>query len=184
MKIKTYLFFNSIFLITISLLISCSASTGSRYDSDDKNSKENSSNKTNDLGNSKTLKEDFDITPFKTKIIFPEKKQYSSDNTEEIWIDYSSSQKGNGTKSLIGTADGYRVLVLATDNLEEANQLKEDVYLTNNANEVYLDFEPPFYKLKIGDFDSQRNADELRFKLNQLGYKEAKVVKDKINVFK
>ncbi len=56
--------------------------------------------------------------------------------------------------------------------------------LANNVNEVYLDFEPPFYKVKVGDFDSQGIADDLRFKLNQLGYKEAKVVKDKINIYK
>ena len=35
-----------------------------------------------------------------------------------------------------------------------------------------------------GDFDNQKPADDLRFKLNQLGYKEAKVVKDKINIYK
>ncbi len=39
----------------------------------------NSSNKTNDLAIHITLKEDFDITPYKTKIIVPEKKQYNSE---------------------------------------------------------------------------------------------------------
>ncbi len=65
-------------------------------------------------------------------------------------------------KSLVGTADGFRVLVLTTDNIEEANQIKADVYFSQNSNEVYIDFEPPFYKVKVGDFDSQKTADDLR----------------------
>ena len=129
-------------------------------------------------------KEDFDITPYKTQITIPEKKSYSSKNDENIWFDYASKEIDTKTKSLVGTADGYRVLILTTDNPEEANQVKADIYFSKNANEVYVDFEPPFYKVKVGDFDSQKNADDLRFKLNQLGYKEAKVIKEKINIYK
>ena len=99
-------------------------------------------------------------------------------------FDYSSPENVNKPKSLIGTADGFRVLVITTDNLEEANQIKADVYFSKNADDIYVDFEPPFYKVKVGDFDSQKSADEIKFKLNQLGYKEAKVIKDKINIFK
>ena len=101
-----------------------------------------------------------------------------------MWFDYGSPEMKTKIKSLIGTSDGYRVLVLTTDNIEEANQIKADVYFSESFYEVYIDFEPPFYKVKTGDFDSQKSADDLRFKLNQLGYKEGKVIKDKINIFK
>ena len=84
----------------------------------------------------------------------------------------------------MGTEDGYRVQVLVTDDLDEANRLKSDVYFTKSVDEVYVDFEPPFYKVKVGDFSVQKSAEDLRFKLNQLGYKDAKVIKDKINIFK
>lgn len=174
----------SFFLLLFSLIVSCGTSTSSRYTkTDDQNKDKNSSSE--EKNDSKfSLKEDFDITPYKTEIVIPEKKTYHGKNDKNIWFDYGTPQTETKPKSLVGTQEGYRVLVLTTDNLEEANQIKADVYFSKNADEVYVDFEPPFYKVKVGDFESQKIADDLKFKLNQLGYKEAKVIKDKINIFK
>lgn len=176
----------SLILLFISILIfdGCSASTGSRYDKNEKDNTKNTSDVTKEITKPVTLKEDFDITPYKTKIIIPEKKVSTKIGNQNVWFDYDSPEIETKTKSLVGTADGYRVLVLTTDNIEEANQVKADVYFSQSFYEVYIDFEPPFYKVKEGDFDSQKSADDLRFKLNQLGYKEAKVIKDKINIYK
>ena len=172
-------------LLFMSLLIaSCGSSTGSRYDKDEKTSNTEKQPNSDETDLTSLPKEDFDITPYKTQIIVPEQKIYSDKNSKNIWFDYGSPKIENKTKSLVGTAEGFRILVLTTDNMEEANQVKADIYFNQNANEVYVDFEPPFYKVKVGDFDSQKNADDLRFKLNQLGYKEAKVIKEKINVYK
>lgn len=183
---KIYLnsFSPSLILVLITLLVSCGTSTSSRYSKNDEQKKnENTSNEDKSV-NTSTLKEDFDITPYKTEIVIPEKKTYNGKNDKNIWFDYGTPQTEAKLKSLVGTEEGFRVLVLTTDNLEEANQIKADVYFSKNADEVYVDFEPPFYKVKVGDFDSQKSADELKFKLSQLGYKEAKVIKDKINIFK
>lgn len=171
-------------LISILLLAGCSASTGSRYEKDEKEKSESVTEDKKDNTDATTLKEDFDITPYKTEIIIPEKKKSGVVENQNVWFDYGSPEIETKTKTLIGTTDGFRVLVLTTDNLEEANQIKADVYFSQNSNETYIDFEPPFYKVKVGDFDNQKTADDLRFKLNQLGYKEAKVIKDKINIYK
>jgi hypothetical protein len=170
-------------LISILLLSACSASTGSRYEKDEKEKSENVTEDKNTNTEATTLKEDFDITPYKTEIIIPENKKSGVVENQNVWFDYGSPEIETKTKTLIGTTDGFRVLVLTTDNLEEANQIKADVYFSQNSNETYIDFEPPFYKVKVGDFDNQKTADDLRFKLNQLGYKEAKVIKDKINIY-
>ncbi len=173
-------------LLIISVLIfdGCSASTGSRYDKNEKDNTNDNSDITKEITTPVTLKEDFDITPYKTKIIVPEKKISTQSGNQNVWFDYGSPEIETKTKSLVGTADGYRVLVLITDNIEEANQVKADVYFSQTFYEVYIDFEPPFYKVKAGDFDSQKSADDLRFKLNQLGHKEAKVIRDLINIYK
>jgi len=175
-----------LFVVFISLLVisACSASTGSRYEKEEKVKSKNTSEGKNENIKTSTLKEDFDITPYKTKIIVPEKKLNSVSENQNVWFDYGSPEVETKSKTLVGTGDGYRVLVLTTDNIEEANQIKADVYFSQNSNEVYIDFEPPFYKVKAGDYDNQKTADDMRFKLNQLGYKEAKVVKDKINIYK
>ena len=169
--------------ISVLVMYGCSASTGSRYEKEKVKTEDNTGVKTEDIKTS-DLKEDFDITPYKVKIIIPEKKVSSVSGNQNVWFDYGSPGIETKTKTLVGTGEGFRVLVLTTDNIEEANQIKADVYFSQNSNEVYIDFEPPFYKVKTGDFDTQKAADDLRFKLNQLGYKEAKVVKDKINIYK
>src|SRR5574338_389336 len=166
------------------IFYSCAASTGSRYQKDEKIKIDETSSIKNDEVKETSLKEDFDITPYKTKIVIPEKKISTSTKNQNVWFDYGSPTTDTKTKTLVGTDAGFRVLVLTSDNLEEANQIKADVYFSENSYEVYIDFEPPFYKVKVGDFTSQKLADELRFKLNQLGYKDAKVIKDTINIFK
>jgi hypothetical protein len=169
---------NLLYLFLFSLFFySCASSTGSRYSKSDTEKKVNSSNNQN-------LVEDFDISPYKTKIEVPEKSNTKTIESNDVWYDYNSPSTNSEQKVLIGTQDGYRVLITSTDNLEDANQIKSDISNTVNDNEVYIDFEPPFYKVKAGDFDSQKTADNLRFKLNQLGYTEAKVIKETINVFK
>lgn len=167
-------------LLTSLVILSCSSSTSSRYN---KNEIEDSIDSVYETSNSITAVEDFDITPYKTDLTLPENKKYAINEYEDIWYGYGNPQTSNKIKSLVGTSDGFRVLVLTTDNSEEANLLKSDEYFSATPYEIYIDFEPPFYKVKIGDFNSQKSAEDLRFKLNQLGYKEAKVIKDKVNVF-
>ena len=164
--------------------VKCGSSTGRRYKESEQNSITESVNNSEPKTYPKDLKEDFDITPYKTKINFEYKEKSVSKTNDEVWFDYGSSENDSERKILAGTADGYRVLVSSTDNMEEANQIKDEVIGNTNRNEIYIDFEPPFYKVKVGDFSDQKSADDIRFKLSQLGYKEAKVIKDKINIFK
>ncbi len=185
MKRSLFVQKSSIVVLTLFwLFYSCASSTGSRYEKEDKIKTIETPPAKNDNNKEVTLKEDFDITPYKTKIVIPEKKINSSTKYQSVWFDYGSPSAETKSKTLVGTDAGFRVLVLTTDNLEEANQIKADVYFSQNSYEVYIDFEPPFYKVKVGDFTGQKYADELRFKLNQLGYKEAKVIKDTINIYK
>jgi hypothetical protein len=182
---KNYIFIKKLFTILSATLLfySCASSTGSRYEKDERGFSTDSSSANRDFSNVGNLSEDFDITPFKTQINIPETKTSRTESNGDIWYDYSIPVKETQTKKLMGTQDGYRVLVMSSDNLEEANQIKSEVYSRTDQNEVYIDFEPPFYKVKIGDFKDQKSADNMRFKLNQLGYKEAKVIKESINLF-
>lgn len=175
-------FTKTIVASTIFFLAACGTSTSSRYSQKEENTMTDSLEINQKILSKQN--EDFDITPYKTEIVIPEKKIFYESNDTNVWFDYGSPEIENKPKSLVGTQDGFRVLVLTTDNIEEANLLKTDEYFSKSPDEVYVDFEPPFYKLKVGDFSAQKSADDLKFKLNQLGYKDAKVIKDKINIFK
>ncbi len=152
----------------------CSASTSSRYE------------KTNGNGDNEnvTVNEDFDITQYKTKI---ELETISNNQgISDVWYEYENdSEDSNFSRNLkiIRTVDGYRVLVLATDNMNAANSVRADILAKIKRKEVYISFEPPFYKVKIGDFTDITESNNLKFKLNQLGYTEARVIQETVNIF-
>ena len=168
-------------------LTSCGTitSTGSRFHSE----KGILENKPKEVKKSDTtsLKEDFDITPYKSKIeindTIPKLNKKESNNLI-VWYDYDTTLPNSGPSKPTKQGAGYRVLVLTTDNLEEANNMKSEIYFNTNQKPVYISFDPPFYKVKAGDFVNSTEANEFGFKLNQMGYTESKVVRDTVNIFK
>ena len=158
------------------LIIGCSASTGSRYET-------KTDNKTvNTTEEKKEVVENFDITPYETEIDIEAPPISTGKVPNNVWYEYSTSSP-DSLRNVIGTTEGYRVQVLSTDDIDEANLVRAEIYEQTSRKEVYVIFEPPFYKVKVGDFTSKSEAENLRFKLNQLGYTESKVVQETVNIF-
>jgi len=129
---------------------------------------------------SRTLNEDFDFSPYQLQL----KNETTQDvelpvNNDDLWWNYPKIDNSN---KVIVKEPGYRVQVLATDNLDEAQQMRSDVYFKTNKNEIYITFQPPLYKVKIGDYKSLSGANNLAFKLNQLGFSPTQVVADTVNI--
>jgi hypothetical protein len=157
-------------------------STGTRFH--DENNGDNNSEETT-KSDTISLIEDFDITPFKTKIEINDtisNREIAGNNKLNAWYDYDTINSNTGVSRLIRQAAGYRVLVLTTDNLEEANNMKSEIYFKTDQKPVYISFEPPFYKIKAGDFLNSSEASEFGFKLNQMGYTESRIIRDTVNV--
>jgi hypothetical protein len=165
-----------ILVLTVLLLAGCSASTGSRYE------KKEVVNVDNTEGNNEQITEDFDITPYKTEIELETEPLPTGQLPLDVWYQYDENAI-DSQKNIVGTTDGYRVQVIATDNIDEANQIRSEIYSKTTKKAVYVNFEPPFYKVKVGDFTSNSDANDLKFMLNQLGYKEARVVQETVNLF-
>jgi len=181
MKHLTWLFYFLIFTLT-----SCGTitSTGSRFHPE----KKINENKSKEIKKSDTvsLVEDFDITPFMTKIKIKDttpQVNIKESNNQNAWYGYDTTLSNSGVHKQIKQVEGYRVLVLTTDNLEEANNIKSEIYFKTDQKPVYISFDPPFYKVKAGDFVNLTEASEFGFKLNQMGYNESKVVPDTVNIF-
>jgi len=160
----------------IFIVVGCSASTGSRYETKS-NGKEIENEDEQEL-----IVEDFDITPYKTEIDIEEVPSDSHVLPDDVWYEYSDTVSMS-SKIVAGTTDGYRVQVVSTDNMDEANQVRAEIYFNTKNKEVYITFEPPFYKVKAGDFTSHSEANDFKFKLNQLGYPEARVIQETVNIF-
>ena len=161
------------------LFISCSASTSDRY-----NTKEEKKEKKEVQPNEKT-KENFDITPYRATFNVEEKKKSSNSfEKADVWYNYETKAANDTSASqIVSQVMGYRVQVFSTDNLEDADSLRSKLYMQTNQKAVYITFEPPFYKVKVGDFLKISEAKDLSFKLNQIGYTEARVINDKINIY-
>ena len=169
------------FLMSV-LLISCSASTADRYGNG-----ENTSEKTGEKKETTAKKEEnenFDLTPYRATFNVSGEKKTTKTERPDVWYNYKTKAASDTSAlQIVGQVSGYRVQVNSTDNLEEADSIRTELYIKTNQKAVYITFEPPFYKVKVGDFLKISEANDLRFKLNQIGYTEARVVNDKINIY-
>ena len=176
MKVSTFKYI-SLFLLSI-FFISCSASTADRY-GNESNEKENKTEK-KETKNGNENNENFDLTPYRATFNVESKDKTIKSERPDVWYNYKTKTTfDTSAPQIVGQINGYRVQVFSTDNLEEADSIRTELYLETNQKAVYITFEPPFYKVKVGDFQKISEAKDLRFKLNQIGYTEARVIYNK-----
>ncbi len=177
---KMTIYISLISLLTLPLLFySCSASSTTRYDREKEKKETGKENET------KKYKEDFDIIPFRTIIDIKEKPENTTAAPDiNPWYGYKEKDTSSVLeKAIVGTTNGFRVQVLATDKLDEADSLKTEVSLKVTQKNIYVIFDPPFYKVEVGDFVNMSDAKDLNFKLNQMGYTESRVIASTVNIF-
>jgi hypothetical protein len=75
---------------------------------------------------------------------------------------------------------GYRIQAYATTNFKDAEKKKEDL-VSVIEDPVYVIYEPPYYKIRVGNFKNEDEAKELRKTLEEMGH-DASVVQSKIRV--
>lgn len=130
--------------------------------------------------NAKFYEDDIDLSTYYMLIEKSENNQSQQKNQNiELWFNY---EKNNANLSEPTKTNGFRVQIFSTTNYEEADSVRADLYFKTNQKNIYLLFEPPNYKVRIGDYTSQTTAQELAFKLNQLGFKNPLVVPDSVTV--
>ena len=97
---------------------------------------------------------------------------------------------GNGTEvnnnnnipDIQQEVNGFRVQIIATQDLEKATLLEETAknQFSINGHKTYLVFEAPLYKIRLGDFTKRNQADELKMQAINYGYREAFIVRTKV----
>ena len=109
------------------------------------------------------LPSDFvDNPPNFPNVVLP---SFDDDNDSDVTIDT------NFTNSV----KGYRIQVAISQDENDLIDIKEKLELTIKEK-IYIKFELPNYKLRIGNFDSRKKAEAYRNKVIQLGYRSAWVV--------
>jgi hypothetical protein len=138
------------------------------------------------LFNSKPAK-----TPAEERKDFLDKYEKSFNPAEYDEVEDTVNERLSGkNKNLISAHDaeakelelvsGFRVQLLFTPEIDEANNIKNGVTpLVKEA--VYVKFEAPYYKVRVGDCQNRLTANQLLKTLVDLGYKNAWIVPDKVH---
>ena len=75
--------------------------------------------------------------------------------------------------------EGYRVQVLVTRNTHSADSIR--AVLSDKIDEdVYITYEVPYYKIRVGNCVDRKQAEELKLKLVELGYASAWIIRTRV----
>ena len=122
------------------------------------------------------MREDFDPTALDDYDIEVEESQVGYSGMDDPTLNTVEMLKDS-----IGT--GYRVQLMQTTEPEEAKNTERDAILRFDEG-VYRIFDPPFYKVRVGDFADWYDAEKIQKLAIQKGYREAWVVRTKVNLKK
>lgn len=82
----------------------------------------------------------------------------------------------------IETIEGYRVQIIATSDLQQANGIKGGAMSRyHRMYNVYLDYFAPYYKVRVGDFRTRLAAFKCLMEVQEK-FPDAYIVKDMIEV--
>ena len=77
-------------------------------------------------------------------------------------------------------APGFRVQVSFSEDIEQANKFKSELSPLLPNEWVYVVYEAPYYKVRVGDFLTRPEANPTMKSLIEIGYKDAWIVPDKV----
>ena len=83
------------------------------------------------------------------------------------------------TEALI-IVQGFRVQLLATGEIDEANRKKAEVEAAFPEEWFYIAYDPPIYKLRAGNFLSRADADVYAKLFSEKGFPDAWVVPERV----
>ena len=86
------------------------------------------------------------------------------------------------TRNARRNAPGYRILVINTNNRTKAVQAKTKIYQEFPELKAYLMYQPPFFKLKVGNFKEREEAETYLPDIQRLFPTGVYVVRDIIEV--
>ena len=79
---------------------------------------------------------------------------------------------------------GYRIQIFATGSFDEANAMRQTAVQRLTEDSVYVVFDPPVYKVRVGDFRTRVEANQRLGVIGAMGFADAWVVGDKITMRK
>jgi hypothetical protein len=85
-------------------------------------------------------------------------------------------------KNSKGEYKGYRLMVLNTNNRDLAYKTRTDILRYFPDNNVYMAYQSPYFKLKMGDFLKKEDAEKMKKELLKVLNQNVFVMQDIINL--
>jgi hypothetical protein len=79
----------------------------------------------------------------------------------------------------ITTQEGYRLQIFESSSVEETNRTLRK-FERSLKDSVYMVFEAPLYKLRLGNFVTKKEAEKQKANLKKKGYKNIWIVRSRI----
>ena len=79
---------------------------------------------------------------------------------------------------------GYRIQIFASGSFDDANAMRQTAVQRLTEDSIYVVFDPPTYKVRVGDFRTRVEANQRLGVISALGFADAWVVGDKITLRK
>jgi hypothetical protein len=154
------------------MIAACSSSrqTGSR-----------GSDAKNETAATSQIDESFDPVLLQDEDIQFSEKNMSSQKAEMPLV--TGEMPENQPEAANRVMDGFRVQIFATQNIETATLQKKEAEFVFGGDSVavYIEFDSPMYKIRVGDCLNRADAENLRETARRHGYPTSFVVKSKVN---
>ena len=160
----------SLFILFISIFWGC-ASTQNAVQQDEQQDK-------NDTG----IVEDFDPATLGDieYVVEPKFGKEQKASGAERYLNPGENNQNPSVEEEIINVPGFRIQIGSMTNQEDASEIEREAMLQFEDANVYLEFETPYYKIRVGDFEHRHDAEALQKKAVGLGYGDAWIVRTTI----
>ncbi len=77
-------------------------------------------------------------------------------------------------------AQGFRIQIFSSSSIDEANSMRASVQQMLSSDTAYVVYDPPVYKVRVGDYISRLEANKMLSFMLERGFRDAWAVSDKI----
>ncbi|MFQ5603308.1 MAG: SPOR domain-containing protein [bacterium] len=128
------------------------------------------------IKNFELMQEDFDPLTLKEEDI-------QIDELEQLGARYEDEPVTTDVTIEDSLVTGYRIQLIQTTDPDEAKNVQKEALL-RFQDDVYRVFDPPFYKVRVGDYLNWFDAEKIQKLALQKGFREAWVIRTKVNLKK
>ena len=80
------------------------------------------------------------------------------------------------------TTLGFRVQIFSSSTRHAAEEAQNQARAQLNRNDVFIDFEPPYFKVRVGNFQTRKDAEKFLAEAKKKGYETPFIVQAQIRI--